>query len=610
MTNRWYPRGAIEVDSVTHVALSPNFAADRTAFAVTPAGVSVSRDAGKTWKAPARGMLGPFVRDLALSPEFAADRVALATSPAGLFRSEDGGRRWMFSPFEAGCGPLLVSPDGIVYVASADANGTLWRGQIHNRLLVEPVGSLGTPPLALTADATGAVIWAIGEAGVLESRDQGESWQAFHVPESGARVQAITDCGFGTLAVGSEEDGLFLRRRDGAWEAPEALRGLGVTAVVARSDSTIVAGTPEGAFVSRDEGRTWEAPTVGAPILCLALSADASSLWAGLVGKGCLRSDDLGRTWQRAGRLHGTVVAEAGAASDRLEVRTVEGFVFRSSDAGNAWDSHAVLGNTMVRALAKNASTGVFSYLSGTHIVVDDRHVVPAPRRGEFQHLAVTGDAPPVIAGAEETQVFVSRDLGKTWEPTAPPLGEGETIVDLAFGQPGAREDRALAVATRDHQGRGTVWLRLGTQAWRRAITHPRAVTGVRLAVVEGPRGLFAALGESIYRPARVGAMLFAGAAIGRGDDCESLQLVATRGADTAATLAVLTTDGLYVSSDGGLGWDRLRVPDGPPLTSIALRGTPDGPELVVFRLGGAVQTHLLGEPRDRANGEARRPYA
>ena len=111
------PRGG----SVAALALSPDYANDRTVFAgLRGRGIYRSIDGGETWQPS--GLSDQVIVDLAISPHYATDQTLFAAaglSPAGfnIFRSTDGGATWQtpyLTPYPYGFKPLIglsISPD-------------------------------------------------------------------------------------------------------------------------------------------------------------------------------------------------------------------------------------------------------------------------------------------------------------------------------------------------------------------------------------------------------------------------------------------------------------------------------------------------------------------
>jgi hypothetical protein len=76
---------------VNAIRFSPSYAGDSTVFLAGALGLYRSVDGGSTW-IPTGAQLGPDVTDLAVSPQFATDRTLFAITPGRrIFRSTDRG---------------------------------------------------------------------------------------------------------------------------------------------------------------------------------------------------------------------------------------------------------------------------------------------------------------------------------------------------------------------------------------------------------------------------------------------------------------------------------------------------------------------------------------
>ncbi|MBK9233460.1 MAG: hypothetical protein IPO15_22100 [Anaerolineae bacterium] len=82
---------------VQSLALSPNFATDRTGFLSTRyQGVLKTTNGGTTWSAVNNGLTILDVRDLAASPSYQTDHTLFAgTASGGIFKSTNGGAAWV-----------------------------------------------------------------------------------------------------------------------------------------------------------------------------------------------------------------------------------------------------------------------------------------------------------------------------------------------------------------------------------------------------------------------------------------------------------------------------------------------------------------------------------
>jgi hypothetical protein len=593
MSVEWSYRGVIEASTVTQLALSPGFAQDRTLLAGTLAGVSVSHDRGETWLSPSRGVVGPLVRDIAFSPRFSNDHTMFASAPGGLFRSTDGGRSWSAAKQGFLAGALVIAPDGTLYVVP-EGDTRVWRGSVAS-LQIEPVGCLPYVAVSLHVDADG-LLWAITERGVSLSLDRGASWQSLALPAAW-NCQALAFCGREWVAIGTEENGLWLYWRTGRWQPQAELEALGVTSLAVSGDgSVLAAGTQHGVFVSSDRGLTWVAPTECVPVLSIAMAPDAGRIYAGLAASGCHHSLDLGAHWEALPGMRGTLVSELHSDAQRTIARTVDGSAIQSPNGGRTWRPVFPDGTVQVVAVTSCADSG-FYVATNDGRVLNGAEIRP-PVRSDIRALAVADQpgAYPFIAVADAREVMLTANRGETWTIDAPSLENGREIVDVAFGRPGKQPVPLLAAVTLAPDGIGELWLRTAQGAWRSSVAQQTGGAGIHLATIGGRRGVFAAVGATVYRPARVGALVFSGEWPAGQDGCAFLRLAAVRRPSGSVVLAALSAQSLYLSRDGGLTWMSCDGPPGAPITAITLQGATGELEVLAAQVGGSVLAFSIAD--------------
>ncbi len=149
----WEPLAGLSARSLVGLALSPAFERDRTAFLFGPQEAPWrTTDGGVTWASLADDALSQDIRSLALSPDFAQDRTVAAASPAGVLLSVDAGEHWdTVAPAAAGL--VAYAPSGKLLAASIVQAGlalTLNRGQTWQR--VPGPWATGSQVLALAVD--------------------------------------------------------------------------------------------------------------------------------------------------------------------------------------------------------------------------------------------------------------------------------------------------------------------------------------------------------------------------------------------------------------------------------------------------------------------------
>ena len=259
-----------------HVEVSPRFAEDRVVMMGAIDGVRRSEDAGQSWE---RVVMPPVlrthrfhtyeIRDIEFSREFAEDQSVYAVNVGGLYKSEDAGRNWTGKPI-VGAYRVAVAPrvDGerLLFLGGDE----LHRSADDGDTWTEPLGRGRIIDVAVATDfASSGEVYALGKSqGFCYSTDRGLTWQV----------------------VGEAFDGF----------SPSALA---LSPDFERDGSMFVSSLAGGIFASEDRGRTWRRVTAPeSPVhtsLSLAVSSNFAqdrSLLAGTF-EGVWRSIDAGESW-------------------------------------------------------------------------------------------------------------------------------------------------------------------------------------------------------------------------------------------------------------------------------------------------------------------------
>ncbi len=290
------------------LAVSPDFAADRTVFAGCETGeLLISTDAGRSYHLAAAG----FEAITALA--FTQQGSLLLGTTESIFRIE--GKELRPNTDFRGNGPAPQPLSSLADLSAPNTGGAVGRGAIQPRQEAvpdlasrAPAGGLSTPSeqisSVLTLNAVEGSLYAGLADGLYRSADDGRSWQ--FMPGLSARrfVWCLTPSPDLWL-VGGPEEGVWCSNRSpgtpGSTEAGSWRPIWTDTPVLAlaANESRIWLSSETGVATSADGGASWQSVlTAGRPITALAVTKRA--VWAG--------SHD-GRLW------HGALDASTGAGS-------------------------------------------------------------------------------------------------------------------------------------------------------------------------------------------------------------------------------------------------------------------------------------------------------
>lgn len=375
-------------DPITLVAVSPNFAQDKTVFIAT-AETSVnmdlylalkSTDGGITWEV----MPVPNVQAsaMAVSPDYANDQTLfISTAGKGILRSTDGGASWR--PCSLATGALLwnvtVSPnfaqDDTVFAANIDSE--IYRSTNRGRSWIllrdfknysdKKIRALVVSP-AYEEDHT-LFLGTAGD-GVFRSITGGLSWRPLL---SGMMSLDITSLALSPayqtdqeLFAGTLTGGVFWSTDGGSSWASRS-DGITTSDIIALAlhsnypqDLTVFATTrSEGVFKSTDGGLRWD-PAGSIPrelthqyeihYIAIAMSPNYDSDHAVFLGmfEGLWVSRDGGASWKYAdvipARLVRGLAFSPNYHNDRTVIMSTYGAgILRSTDGGGSWTTKNML---------------------------------------------------------------------------------------------------------------------------------------------------------------------------------------------------------------------------------------------------------------------------
>ncbi len=629
----WVPMAERLGGTVPAVVLSPDFPEDQLAFAVSSAGVFRSRDRGKSWEISGDGLSSFAAQSITFSPLFTKDRTLFAGAADGsIFGSTDAGDSWTLLG-RPGAG------SGVVALATAQGAGeklTVMAGTLADGVFASSNGgqewkacNSGLPDLSIIGLAMSPTFakdqtaFVATERGLQMTTDGGDSWRQVWVGGEEDSIQwlAISPA-FGsdrTLFAATEREGV-LCSADGGSSWQSCNKGLAEACVNAIAlsadfgwDSTMVAATTTGIYLSADRGAYWQLVAEETEmILSLAISqaldgagAGSQVILAGLASAGVVRSEDGGRSWQRSNQgLAATYLVDLAPSPTFASDGTIFAWglsdgVFRSTDGGSSWEPASggieglsvysvVLSPAYERdsALYAATSSGIFSSSS---------------KGSAWQRIGLENQSASLLSISpnfekDNTMVAVtglalqwSTDGGRSWSPlSAPAEDESAVAVKLAADQAGTLT--MLLATWREplyyRRGRLRVWSRSRPDAvwsllFQRDSDSRVAVLGVPDSFGEEQR-FFIGNGEAVYHvvpdaqertregirpiwlPAWVGTQ-------GR----PVVSLSAAPQFDQSHTLVAAGGDGVFISQEDGIRWQRLGTTLGAR-SPIAVAPSPD----------------------------------
>jgi photosystem II stability/assembly factor-like uncharacterized protein len=552
-------------------------------------GILVSRDGGRTWEGANAGLLDLCVYDLALSPSFGEDGIAFAAMLDGLYRTRNGAESWRqldTGTDDQNFDAVAVSPTFPEdrQVLASGYNVGLFRSEDGGRTWTDIEEADG---YMVTGVAYWSSEWAVAwsEMGVALSVDGGRTWTLDWDEEHSEGVEDVTRV---VLLPSTARE-------------PERLLAADAQAGVACSD---------------DGGTTWRLCVhglEGALISSIHLSpnfAADTTLYALSLQHGLMVSKDAGFHWSR--REHSIAYvpddreqiqapgSEAATESPQLGIRalattqTAKGEraliaatwarIHTSLDDGAtwtpAWTDASFLG---MESLPQQTVSVVATAptLSGSHLLAD-----LDPGRGQC------------------SRIVGSRDGGQTWSEIPTPNTDA-LVLGLAM-TPDAGLDGPLYVFSYTATGGAhTLWRSTdGGQRWQVWYVDPDLKGGLATPLVALPTNpggdsvLFAA-GNRVLRP-RPNAWETKGGV--RRPAWDTVQvpghvshLAASPAYARDRTLFVATSDGVFVSRDGGASltcWSDGLEPSATVAVALS-PGYADDRLVYALGLGGSIWRRL-----------------
>lgn len=482
------------------------------------------------------GPFGGSARSIAIDPGNPRTLLAGARDSL-LFRSDDAGTLWRLLPFPAG------SP------------GTF------NALIIDPAAS-GHFYAGLDAGDS-------ADSGVYESLDGGEHWQTLS-DIRGARIEslAMSPGNPRVLAAGTSK-GVFLTADGGqSWrrisnEGNPEMQDITALAFDPNDGSTIYAGTPHLPWKTTDGGANWLSISTGliddSDIFSIRVDPKRPQLVFASACSGIYRSENGGELWTKLRGIPGThrrthIIAEDPSDPETIFAGTTLG-LFKSLDRGHSW---LHLNSEQVNWMVFDPENPLVLYLAteyaGILKTADSGKTFTPVNRGFVNHrlTQITGSGEHLYASSIyeglHGGVFASIDGGLDWTLRAnEDVLSGRNLNSLVAAP--SKKDLLFA-ASEDAVLKSTD----GGKTWSRLVIQPTIAPG-RTAQHFGRIRI------------------------------QSLQVVQT----DKLLIFVATQSGLFRSTNGGTGWERISVNGIAGVPVLAIYAPPRGVSRLAVRTSGGL---------------------
>lgn len=577
-------------DDVFDMAVSPQFASDRTVIAISRGLLVRSTDGGASWQRLVKG-IDSRTQPHGVSYAGGSTTRVYSVYLNAVYRSNDGGTSWtkVLTPAVGDLRLLATSsasPDTVVVAGSSAGasittdGGTTWR----------PLGATGARITAVGfKPGSQQVIFAGDAIGVLHvTGNTGASWRSYPMPAGGAITAIAVSPRFSTdniAMVGTSTGGIF--RWDHAAKVATAVNtglsdlqvtSLGHSAIYAFDGRVYATTWNGGVFVSTDQGLTWSASNSGlewhsqastpafadrpnfgrvTSVLTDPLTWGTTAFVAGFTG--LYASTDLGGTWQlietlSTSTIMGLALSPQYATDQTVALSTYVNGSFVSSNGGGSW-SESNLGM---------AQSGFWDYQPDAYARA--HNIVFAPPGGT-QPWLYNSVAP---YGGARGGVLRSANGGASWSLTlvpgfSDPGVESETArIPFVLASPSFASDHSVLMAD---GGNGAVYRSTDEGASFAQVgtipLQPKCLQASPTFATDGR--IYACTSGGVYVSTDLGATWTPTKVL----SIQGLTVLVRTG--VSETWFAATTNGLYRSTDRGTSWARLSLPAPVPTASEVL---------------------------------------
>lgn len=371
----WVPMHDGMIDDSDVMTLTVDQWDPRTIYATACSGIYRSTEAAAQWT-KLSGIPLSSRRTRAFSQSGDDANLLLAGTTEGLWISVDRGETWrLVTAKTLVVNAVLVQPNGTI-ILGADGAGVLRSRDRGETWSSSNTGFSERFVSRMLFDAPGrrlfVSVWDKG--GVFVTSGVRGPWVRLDEGLEGREVLSLALLDE-TLFAGTDE-GIFTRGPEAtAWtRLPTILDGLEenprVTELLALPPRRLLAATPKGVIRTSDEGWNWAQPELGkeGEVFALAAFRDDPDLVVAATKSGFYRSSDGGGTWRQvSSKLPGVTphAITVMPADDLVLLATTTGGLFRSNDQGVNW-------RRVTGGIPRSDLTGIAVHPDGLTIYASD----------------------------------------------------------------------------------------------------------------------------------------------------------------------------------------------------------------------------------------------
>jgi len=345
--SKWSPMHEGMIDDSDVMTLTVDSRSPESIFATACSGIYRSADAGGKWtKVP--GIPYASRRTPAFAQDVQDPALLLAGTTEGLFVSGDDGGAWSrVTPKDLVVNTVISEPGGTILLGT-DGAGVLRSKDRGQTWIPSNSGFSERFVSKILFDPDGrrllAVVWGDTHyGGVFVSPGVRGPWARLAEGLEGREVLSLA-LEANTILAGTD-DGIYARSDDmDSWaRVPMFVDGkpmhARVTELLTLSPRRVIAATSKGMLCSPDGGQTWNPCVLGGASEAYALAVSADGVLVTATKSGFFQSADRGETWVQASPPLNATPHELAfvPGADHVLFATTSGGLFRSNDLGASW---------------------------------------------------------------------------------------------------------------------------------------------------------------------------------------------------------------------------------------------------------------------------------